>query len=200
MTILDTELEQRAAYAQAFGRAAIAFIFTMLDFRIGVERSLDIIPDVVGYWMFIGVASALLPLHAAAAKVRQYATWLTGLAGIILLLELLTIGGGWLVLPLGLIQLVGDAIMVWALCGIVIDVANHLARPKLAAAAENRRRFYIAYLVFVATIPLFVVSFSGSDLSGPIVTLLFIALVAAIMLVIQMYGLMRVTERVVTVD
>ncbi|HEX9711094.1 MAG TPA: hypothetical protein VGB52_00885 [Actinomycetota bacterium] len=200
MAVLDAELEHRAAYAQAFGRAAIAFVFTMVDIRVGAERTFDLVPDVIGYWLFYQVASALLPLHRAAVMVRMHAKILLGLAALLLLVELFTVGAGAIVLPLGLLVLIGDVIMVWTLCGIVVDVGQHLTRPKLVTAAANRRRFYVAFTIFVATIPLLVVTFAGSDLTGAIATVLFVAFVAVILLVIQMYGLMRVTERVVTVD
>jgi len=172
----------------------------MIDFPFGAERTFDLVPDVIGYWLFYQVASALLPLHRAAAMVRAHAKILLGLAALMLLVELFTVGAGAVVLPLGLLLLIGDIRMVWILCGIIIEVAYHLSRPKLAAAAENRRRIYIAYTIFAATVPLLVVSFAGSDLTGAIATVLFIALVATIIMVMQMYGLMRVTERVVTVD
>lgn len=199
--LLDPDLKARAAYARAFGTAALGFVFTLVDLRIGLERQFDLVPDVVGYLLFLSAAGRLRGLHPWGRSVHGLAIVLTGWSALLLLLELVAPGGaGPLLLALALVALALDVGMVWLLCGIVISVGRHLGDAALAAAAAKRRLLYLIFIALVATIPLIIINLlvrTGTRDLGGLVTLVFLAFVAAVALLVAMYALMRRAEHAI---
>lgn len=152
-SILDPELSGRAAYAGAFGRASIGVLFTLFDFRVGTSDSnLDLLPDVAGYLLLIAAASALVPLHRRAQSVRALAIGLS-VWGAILLVADLAGGSGTVALGvLGLVAGIADLVLIWMLCGIIIDLAVLLGDDDLRNKAEVRRIVYVLFVVVVSVV------------------------------------------------
>ena len=182
--------------ASAFGRMFWAFLF-FLDFRIGINNvHVDILPDFIG-WIMIGSALAtILDLSPRVVGIRTLASWLVFLS-LFDLVEIripLSRSGAFTTwttptFPIGIIAAVLGILLIWKLCGLIIDMARIAGDTAISSRAAFRRKLYVA-LVVVLTITV-AISFVAPPF---ILVAIVLGLPLAVIVFCLMMGLMRGTE------
>ncbi|MEM1180170.1 MAG: hypothetical protein AAGM22_17645 [Acidobacteriota bacterium] len=180
--------------AAAFCRMFWAFIF-FLDFRFGVNRvHIDLLPDFVGWLMMASALTTILDLAPRVEDIRRLAYGLSFLS----LFDLVEIRmtqseglGPWIV-PTTLVSTVSavlNIVLIWKLCGLIMDMASRLENETMRERAEFRRKLYATVTVLLSlAAALAFASRSFAMLS------IFIGFPAAIIIFLLMMGLMKRTE------
>ena len=127
-------------------------LFILLDIRIG---GIDfILPDFVGYILIASGLGILSPIHPRFAKARTFALIMIflSLADIVELKQVISQHGNvtfWVnaLFPITTIGAILDLIMVWNICGGIIELSFGTGNPLLATVATTRRNLYIALAV-----------------------------------------------------
>jgi uncharacterized membrane protein (DUF485 family) len=143
---IDPAVFWRTETVTAFRRLGWAFPWLVLDFRLRVnDLHVDLLADVVGWWLCISAFQQLRDLHPSVSRVSRIC-WL----GLVLALPwLATYGTNFPGEP----QLPGYAVtqvwilaralvwiaFIWLLLGIVGDVGMYLERPELTVRAQQVR-------------------------------------------------------------
>jgi len=182
--------------ASAFGRIFWAFLF-FLDFRVGFNNMhVDILPDFIGWIMIATALTAIIDLSPRVAGIRTLANWLIFLSLFDLVQIRIPLSHSgtfttWITptFPVGIIATILAIILIWNLCGLIIDMANVAADPTIGGRADFRRKLYVALLV-LGTIA------AGISLIVPPFVLLAVVVVLpmAIIVFCLMMGLMKGTE------
>ncbi len=183
--------------ASAFGRMFWAFLF-FLDFRLGYnEIHVDILPDFIGWILIATALTSILDLAQVVAGVRILAYWLVFLSLFDLVEIHITLSRSgnmttWIspTFPVQVVVAVLDIVLVWRLCGLIIEMALAAENTTIRDRASFRRKLYVALAVLatLATPVLFVAP--GLALAAVI-----IGLPVAITVFCLMMGLMRGTEK-----
>ncbi len=151
----DTIRSERCA--AAFERMFWAFLF-FLDLRIGINNvHVDVLPDFIGWIMMASALLSLVDLSSAVRGIRTLACWLVFLSLFDLVEIRMPLGrsGGfhtWITptFPIGIVSAVLDVIVVWRLCGLIIDMASAVDSPVIKGRAEFRRKLYLALVIIVS--------------------------------------------------
>jgi len=191
----DTIRTERCA--AAFDRMFWAFLF-FLDFRIGINNvHVDILPDFIGWIMMASALFSLVDMSSTVRGIRTLACWLVFLSLFDLLEIRIPLGRSgafhtWITptLPIGIAAAVLDVIVVWRLCGFIMDMASAVDNPVIKGRAEFRRKLYLALVVIIS------VSVWISFLVPPFLLLaLVVGLPLSIVVFCLMMGLMKGTAR-----
>ncbi|MHC4621663.1 MAG: hypothetical protein ACYTEQ_28305 [Planctomycetota bacterium] len=176
MALLNKDMIHSEGCARAFGRMFWAFLF-FFDFRLGSSGVLvDVIPDFIGWILMASALGWILGLHTEIPKIRTLTYWMIFLSIFDLVDIQIPINRVrqipcWTapVLFLGLITLVLKLIVIWRLCGVIVDMAAAVNEPLIRERADFRRKLYLGFsILFLAVsriciffpplaIPLFVV-------------------------------------------
>ncbi|GIP38664.1 hypothetical protein J31TS4_19440 [Paenibacillus sp. J31TS4] len=141
----------------AFRSLFWGFLF-LFDFKI---NGFDILPDLIGYILFLSGLSRLAERHPLFAKAKPLAVVLLVLSVFKLIPYQLEVGAGFamsggvlLVILLGLINTALVLFFVYCLCGGVAALAEEAGQEELARTARFRWNLYLvmAIGVFVATL------------------------------------------------
>ncbi len=158
MGLLDHEKIHSEPCIRAFERMFWAFLF-FIDFRIGVNNvHVDVLPDLVGWILMASALSWILELHSDIKGIRTLTYWLIFLS-IFDFVEIRTPVRGFsysipsaLRFLLQIITVILDIIVIWRLCGVIIDMAKAVDNALMKQRADFRRKLYVGFIigVFVA--------------------------------------------------
>jgi hypothetical protein len=193
--ILSTEMIHSGSTIRAFERMFWAFLF-FFDFRIGFNNvHIDILPDFVGWILFATAFGWILELHSDIKFMRTLSYLLIFLS----LFELVEIRvplkkAGYLTFSfsplfiIGIIAGILTIIVVWKLCGVIIDMAATVNNTLIKDRAEFRRNLYIGFIIATfIVVPICMV------IPPLIIITVIIALPLAIVILCLMMGLMKGT-------
>lgn len=157
--LLGARRRKQVGIAQkGFTKILWGFLFIFLDFRINPasnNMAIDmILPDFVGYILiFIGLGS-LSSLHQRFGRAKIFAAIMIflSLANLAQFRRLVSPDSGityWVrvLLPVLAIGVIIDLIMIWHICGGVIELAIASDKRRLARTAIIRRNLYLALAV-----------------------------------------------------
>ena len=196
MGLLDREMIHSRACVGAFERMFWAFLF-FVDFRVGFNNvHIDILPDIIGWILMATALDRILRLHSDVNGIRILAYLLIFLS-IFDLIELRKQTPGYSVniyiTPLAIIRLIAaiiTIIVIWRLCGIIIDMATAVDNMLIKQRADFRRKLYVGFIIaaFVAVGISFV-------LPPFVIIAVIIGLPVAIVILCLMMGLMKGTAK-----
>ena len=195
------------AFSPPFARMRYAFLFTGVTagpiFTLGIDQfTIDLLPDFIGYILFVWAANGLLGVHPRARSVRNLALALNFLAiPACVQWRVMTSKVGSVtsfvtpLFPLDIVVAILDLTMVWVLCGMVADLARRAGATRTEQSALSRRKLYVGLKI------LFVAGAYAAILAAPdlIVPTIFVGLVLALILVCLMMGLMSQAQQVCSV-
>ena len=193
--LLSPEIIHSDFCIRAFKRMFWAFLF-FIDFRIGMNNvHIDVLPDFIG-WILIAIALGwILELHSDIKFIRTLVYWLIFLS-IFDLVEIQiplkkTGSFTYSISPLffiGIISVILTIIVIWKLCGVIMDMATAVNNVIIRNQAEFRRKLYIGFIISI-------IFFASISFIYP--PFIFIAVVVGLPLAIVVFcllmGLMRGT-------
>jgi hypothetical protein len=193
--LLTPEMIHSDLCIRAFERMFWPFLF-FIDFRIGMNNiHIDILPDFIGWILIVIALGWIIKLHSDIKFIRSLAYWLVFLS-IFDLVEIqipLKKAGSFTysISPLffvGIISAVLTIIVIWKLCGVIMEMADAVNNTIIRDQAEFRRKLYIFFTIFILFFAL---------ISFIIPPLILIAVVVGLPLAIVVFcllmGLMRGT-------
>lgn len=155
MPLLEPEQIPSETCARAFDKLFWSFLF-LFDLNIGVnEVKVDVLPDLIGWILMHSALGSIASLHSDIPTIRLNVRMLL----ILSVLDLVSFPIHFdeynvIIVPvsiaIGLVQLVLTIMVVWKVCGLVIDIATFSRDTALADQADFRRKFYIGGAIFVA--------------------------------------------------
>lgn len=156
MGLLSPEMIHSDLCIRAFERMFWAFLF-FIDFRIGMNNvHIDVLPDFIG-WILIAIALGwILKLHSEIKFIRTLVYWLIFLS-IFDLVEIQiplkkTGSFTYFISPLffiGIISAILTIIVIWKLCGVIMEMATAANNVTIRNQAEFRRKLYIFFTIFI---------------------------------------------------
>jgi hypothetical protein len=150
------------ALSPPFARMRWAFLFTGVTagpvFTLGMDQfAIDLLPDFIGYIVFVWAANGLLGVHPRVGTVRNLALALNFLAiPACVQWRVMTSKVGNVtyfmspLFPLDALVAVLDLIMVWTLCGMVADLARQAGATRTEHSALFRRKLYVGLRLLMA--------------------------------------------------
>ncbi|MEM6797504.1 MAG: hypothetical protein AAF725_26285 [Acidobacteriota bacterium] len=183
--------------AAAFGRMYWAFLF-FIDFQFGVDNvHVDILPDLFGWILIASALTSILDLAPRVPNLRKLAYWLCFLS----LFDLVEIRipvaesgvmSVWITptFAVDVIYSILKIVLIWKLCGLIMDMAWVVQNETMRRRAHFRRRFYVVFhglLLLVLAAALAVQSLA--------IAAILVALPLSIVLFFLMMGLMGGTEK-----
>jgi hypothetical protein len=170
-----------SATERGFRRIFWGLLLVVIDFRL---NGFDILPDFIGFALIAAGAGLLVPLNPRFQTAKIMALILIVLS-LVSLVELGNDGGpgfnpGWFFF--GLIVTVLDVIMVWQLCGGIIDLARERGLDDLATRASTRRGLYIGLHLMSYLVILIALDASPGDMGVFVVGILIFAVVVVCLL------------------
>ncbi len=190
----DMILTERCA--SAFGRMFWAFLF-FLDFRIYINRiGVDLLPDFIGWLLIASALAEIIPLSPKVATLRTLAWWLVFLSLFDLVKMKAPVRQGVAfttrispMFPIGIVAGILGLILIWKLCGLIMDMADAVGDSTIWERAESRRNLYVAFVVFLT------IAISISFLAPPfMIVAVIVGLPLAIVVFCLLMGLMKGTE------
>ncbi len=151
---MNTGIIRSEECAAAFDRMFWAFLF-FLDFRLGVNNvHVDVLPDFIGWLMIASALASILELSPKVQNIRKLANWLVGLS----LFDMVEIRIPFMrsgnvtgqispTFPLGIIATILDLLLIWKLCGMIIEMASVLGDDVIRERADFRRRIYLIFAI-----------------------------------------------------
>jgi len=167
---------------RGFRRIFWGLLLVVIDFRL---NGFDILPDFIGFAIIAAGLSLLVPLNPRFQTAKIMALILTVLS-LVSLIELGDDGGaqgfmsGWF--AFGLLVTALDIVMVWQLCGGIIDLARERGFDDLATRASTRRGLYVGLHLTTYAVILLALDVSPGDVMPLIVGLLIFAIVVVCLL------------------
>jgi hypothetical protein len=197
---VDPAVLQQPTTPAAFRRLSWAFLWFVLDLRLGVDGlHLDLLPDVVGWGLSIAAFNQLRNFHPSVPRLSALAwigailslpsvvTWGPSSPGVALLPDpiLLTV---W-----NCLETVVWILYVWLLLGVVVDVGAFLGRADLSARAHAVRVANLMLAVVLLSLWL-----GGSLLPGPLALFAMLAaIVTGLVLLVLIVRLLREAARAI---
>ena len=133
-----------------------AFLW-FFDFRIGVNNvHIDVLPDIIG-WLLIGSALGwIVDVHPSIRGIRTLA-YVLGFLALFDVVEVRLPLESWgsiktwysPTFPVGILATVLDVVLIWKLCGVIMDMAVFCGNPVIRDRAWSRRQMYLAFEVVV---------------------------------------------------
>jgi hypothetical protein len=149
--MIDPDRIRDSSSDPAFTRIFWALLIVLIDIRIGGTYRIDLAADFVGWIIVFSALGWMENVHSDVRTIRS----LTGVQIFVSLFDLFERsqpkGSGFQVTlsfsPLAIgafVSLVLGAVIIWKLCGLVMDFAKGLDDPVLRVRAEVRRKMYLA--------------------------------------------------------
>lgn len=180
---------------RAFERMFWAFLF-LFDFRIGVNNvQVDILPDFIGWILFATAFGWILELHSDIKFMRTISYVLIFLSLFDLVeirVPLKKVGSltfsisPWFII--GIITGILTIIVVWKLCGVIMDMAATVNNPIIKDRAEFRRNLYIGFIIAI-----FIAGLVSILIPPLIIIAVIVGLPLGIVVLCLMMGLMKGT-------
>lgn len=195
MGLLDRNLIHSEPCVRAFLRMFWAFLF-FLDFRIGINKvHIDVLPDFIG-WILIATALGwILGLHSDIKFIRTLSLvsiFLSIFDLIEIKIPIKKIGAisydFSIFFPIGIALAILSIIVIWKLCGVIMDMAEAVGNQLIRERADFRRKLYLAFMIAFPVVML--ICFVVPTLL-PIVAIG--GLIAAIVIFCLLMGLMKAT-------
>jgi len=196
MGLLDREMIRSQDCIRAFERMFWAFLF-FVDFRIGINNvHVDILPDFIGWILMATALGWILQLHSDIKGIRTLTFCLIFLS-IFDLIELRKQPTGFSVnisitplVVIGMIAGILAIIVIWKLCGVIIDMATAVDNLLIKQRADFRRKFYIGFIIAI---------FVAIGISVIVPAFIFITVIVGLPLAIVVFcllmGLMKGTAK-----
>jgi len=195
MGLIDRDMIHSEPCVRAFSRMFWAFLF-FLDFRIGINKvHIDVLPDFIG-WILIATALGwILGLHSDIKLIR-----ILSLVSIFLsIFDLIEIKAPIkkigaitydisIFFPIGIALAILSIIVIWKLCGVIMEMAEAVGNELIRERADFRRKLYLAFMI--ALLVVIVICF----VVPPLIFIFAIGgLIAAIVIFCLLMGLMKAT-------
>lgn len=194
MEVLDREMIHSGTCADAFARMFWAFPF-FIDFRIGFnDMHIDVLPDLIGWIIMATAIGWILKLHPDVKTIRTLTFWLIFLS-IFDIIEFRKQVKGFSInisiTPFTIIKTIAEIlaiIVIWKLCGVIMDIAIQVNNTLIARRADFRRKLYIGFIIAA-------IASAGIILIMPhfIFIMLIVGLPLAIIVLCLLMGLMKGT-------
>ena len=151
---VNTRIIRSEECAAAFDRMFWAFLF-FLDFRLGVNNvHVDVLPDFIGWLMIASALTSILELTPKMHGIRTLAYWLVFLSlfdMVEIRIPFMKSGNftGYIspTFPLGIIATILDLLLIWKLCGVIIEMATAVGDDVIHERADFRRRIYLIFAI-----------------------------------------------------
>jgi len=169
-----------------------AFLF-FLDFRIGINKvHIDVLPDFIGWILMATALGWILELHSEIKLIRTLSL-VSIFLSIFDLIEIkkkvsgvsYDISGFFLI---GIALTILSIIVIWKLCGVIMDMAEAVGNQLIRERADFRRKLYLAFIIAITAA-------IGICFVVPPLILIFAigGLIAAIVIFCLLMGLMKAT-------
>jgi len=195
MGLLDRDMINSELCVRAFLRMFWAFLF-FFDFRIGINNvHVDVLPDFIGWILMASALGWILGLHSDIKVIRTLSLVLIFLSIFDLIeikIPIKKVGGISydisMLFPIGIVLAILSIIVIWKLCGVIMDMADAAGNPLIRERADFRRKLYLAFIIAItAAIGLCLVV-------PPLILVVVIGgLIIAIVVLCLMMGLMKAT-------
>ena len=167
---------------RGFRRIFWGLLLVVVDFRLS---GFDILPDFIGFAIIAVGLGLLVPLNPRfqTAKIMAMILVVLSLASLI---EFPATDGaqgfhpGWF--AFGLLVTVLDIVMIWQLCGGIIDLAREEGLDDLATRASTRRGLYVGLHLVTYVLILITLDAPKGDLAPLAIGLLIFAVVVVCLL------------------
>lgn len=154
MSLVRPERIRTHKCAAAFSRIFGAFIF-LLDLRVVSKNlAIDGLPDFVAWILIATAAGSIVSLHPDLRTVRNLAYWLVFLSLFDLVDFRMPVYEAGTVtvsanpfLPILLATNLLGIIVIWKLCGVIMDMASALGKARMRNRAAFRRNLYVVFIV-----------------------------------------------------
>jgi hypothetical protein len=195
MGLLDRDMIHSELCVRAFLRMFWSFLF-FLDFRIGINNvHVDVLPDFIGWILMASALGWILGLHSDINVIRTLSIvsiFLSIFDLIEIKIPIEKIGGITysisMFFPIGIALAILSVIVLWKLCGVIMDMAEAVGNQLIRERADFRRKLYLAFMIAI-TVAI------GICLIVPPLTLVVAigGLIAAIVIFCLLMGLMKAT-------
>lgn len=184
--------------ARAFGGMFWGFLF-LFDFRIGTNGvQVDLLPDFIGWILIASALNDIRDLSPQVGRIRTLSLWLIFFS-LFSLVEIkkkghpgFTVSANMSINLTSPFRLIGGflaILVIWKLCGLIMEMADAVDDALIHDRAEFRRTLY---LIFIVSLP---VAFGMALLSQSLILLaLAIEIPFALIVFCLLLGLMRGTE------
>ena len=192
---LSTEMIHSDTTIRAFERMFWAFLF-LFDFRIGLNNiQVDILPDFIGWILFATAFGWILQLHSDIKFLKTLSFVLIFLSFFDLVqIQIPLKKAGAMTFSIspwffiGIIIMILTIIVVWKLCGVIMDMAAAVNNTIIKDRAEFRRNLYIGFLIAV-----FIAALVCIVIPPLIIITVIVGLPLGIIVLCLMMGLMKGT-------
>ena len=195
MGLLDRDMIHSELCVRAFLRMFWAFLF-FFDFRIGINNvHVDVLPDFIGWILMASALGWILGLHSDIKGIRTLSLVLIFLSIFDLIeikIPIKKVGGISydisMLFPIGIVLAILSIIVIWKLCGVIMDMAEAVGNPLIRERADFRRKLYLSFMIAItAAIGICLVV-------PPLILVVAIGgLIVAIVVLCLMMGLMKAT-------
>lgn len=158
---VESQVIRSERCAAAFDRMAWSCLF-WVDLWVGGAIQVDLLPDVVGWWLLASAWTSILDLSPAVTKLRSYAQWLTFLSlGFLVQIQHAVPLEIWafhiLVLAWNFLSWLLALVLVWQTAGLIMAMGTAVGEKALTASARRYRVIYVA-LNFLPVIGFFLIA------------------------------------------
>ncbi|NIV70102.1 MAG: hypothetical protein GWN41_08235 [Phycisphaerae bacterium] len=195
MGLLDRDVIHSEPCVRAFSRIFWAFLF-FLDFRIGINNvHIDVLPDFIGWILMATALGWILGLHSDIKLIRTLSL-VSIFLSIFDLIEIKKKVSGIsydisIFFPVGIALAILSIIVIWKLCGVIMDMAEAVGNQLIRERADFRRKLYLAFMIALPVV--MVICF----VVPPLIPIVAIGgLIAAIVIFCLLMGLMKATVNI----
>jgi hypothetical protein len=192
MGLLDRDMIHSEPCVRAFSRMFWVFLF-FLDFRIGINNvHVDVLPDFIGWIMMATALGWILGLHSDIKGIRTLSLVLIFLS-IFDLIEIKKKVSGIsydisMFFPIGIALAILSIIVIWKLCGVIMDMAEAVGNQLIREQADFRRKLYLAFMIAIT------VAIGICFVVPPLILIVVVGgLIATIVVFCLLMGLMKAT-------
>lgn len=197
MIEVNVEIIRTQRCAAAFQSMFWAFVF-FLDFRLGVNNvHVDVLPDLIGWFMIASALTSILDLSRVVPTLRTLSYWLLFLSlfDVIEIRIPMTQSGNvttWIspTFFLSTISTILDILLIWKLCGLIMAMAATVDGATIWRRADFRRKLYVSCAVLLSIAVL--ISFAVPPF---VLVAVVVGLPVSIIVFCLMMGLMSGTAR-----
>ncbi len=195
MGLLDRDMIHSELCVRAFLRMFWAFLF-FFDFRIGINNvHVDVLPDFIGWILMASALGWILGLHSDIKGIRTLSLVLIFLSIFDLIeikIPIKKIGGISydisMLFPIGIALAILSIIVIWKLCGVIMDMAEAVDNQLIRERADFRRKLYLAFMIAITA------AIGICFVVPPLILVVGIGgLIVAIVVLCLMMGLMKAT-------
>lgn len=195
MGLLDRDMIHSEPCVSAFLRMFWSFLF-FLDFRIGINNvHIDVLPDFIGWILIASALGWILGLHSDIKLIRTLSLvsiFLSIFDLVEIKIPIKKIGGisydFSMFFPIGIALAILSIIVIWKLCGVIMDMAEAVGNQLIRERADFRRKLYLAFMIAITVV-------IGICFAVPPLIFIFAigGLIAAIVIFCLLMGLMKAT-------